>query len=81
MGSQSRQGLKIDGLASHSVIHEHPRTRCRSMGKGRLPKLGYKIEVISDLAQSGVESPVVELIPADSVQHRHVTEAQPLAGK
>jgi hypothetical protein len=51
------------------------------MGKGRLPKLGYKVEVISDLAQSRVESPVVELIPADSVQHRHVTEAQPLAGK
>jgi hypothetical protein len=51
------------------------------MGKGRLPKLGYKVEVISDLAQSHIESPVVELIPADSVQHRRVTEAQLLAGK
>ncbi len=80
MGSKSGHHLRIERLASHSVIHEHPRTRCWSLGKGRLPKLGYKVEVISDLAQSGAESPVVELIPSDSVRHRHVTEAQLLAG-
>jgi hypothetical protein len=33
------------------------------------------------LAQSRVESAVVQLIPANSVQHRHVAEAQLLAGK
>jgi hypothetical protein len=51
------------------------------MGKGGLPKLGYKVEVVSDLAQSRAESEMVALVPADSVRHRHVTEAQLLSGK
>src|ERR1700678_3803393 len=81
VGSESRQGLRINRLVSHRIIDEHPRSRCRSVGEGGLPKLGYKVEVVSDLAQSSSESPVVELVPADSVRQRHVTEAQLLAGK
>src|ERR1700678_4561492 len=81
VGSESRQYLIIDRLVSNGVIDKHPRTGRRSMGKGDLPKLGYEVEVVSNLAQSRTESPVVELVPADSIRHRHKTEAQLLAGK
>ena len=81
MIGESGQRLGIGGFASDGVIDEHPRTRSRRMGKGHLGKLGYKVEVVSDLPQSRVESAVVQLIPANSVQHRHVAEAQLLAGK
>ena len=57
MGSESRQGLSIHRLVSHRVIDKHPGTGRRSIGKGRLPKLGYKVEVVSDLAQSRMRKP------------------------
>src|ERR1700729_4079737 len=47
VGSKSRQGLRINRVVSHCVIDEHPRSRGGSVGKGGLPKLGYKVEVVS----------------------------------
>src|ERR1700729_2936279 len=81
VGRESRQCLIIDRLGPHRVIDEHPGTGRRRTGKGGLPKLCYKVEVVSDLAQSRTESPVVEFVPADAIRRRHMTEAQLLAGK
>jgi len=79
MPGERGRDVGIGRFASRRVIDKHPRARCRGIGKGRLPKLGYKVKVVSDLAKSGVESAVIRLIPANSVPQRRVTETQLLA--